>query len=165
MKRCFFSFFFLLMGYFLAAQHEAEHLLNSGYAKYEEEDYKGAIEDFSAAVKYDSSNAETFYLRGVCYSLAGQNKSALKDLDKATTLKKDYSEAYYEKGYIYLVAQNADKAILEFDQVIKYNPNMAEAYVSRGTAKCMNGDQDGAMKDWKKAEKLGVSFSDYMQCD
>lgn len=158
-------FLFVLASHLLFAQKSAEKYLDAGYEKYEEEDYKGAILDFKKAISYEKDNAEAYYLRGVCYSLLGEKKSAISDLDKATEINTDYAEAYYEKGYIYLSDQNAEKAIEEFDKVIKLKPDFAEAYVSRGTAKCMLNDKDGAAADWKKAEQLGVGYTDYMICE
>lgn len=144
---------------------QTEKILEKGYEKYLEEDYQGAIMDFSKALSFDSNNAEAYYLRGVCYSSQGKKIEAMADLDKATELNAQYAEAYYEKGYIFLIDQNAKLAIREFDKVIEYKPDFAEAYVSRGTAKCMLEDKEGASADWERAKELGVAYSEYMVCE
>lgn len=159
------STFSILFVFSLQAQDQVEDLINSGYDKYMDDDYQGAISDFDKALQLDDSNPETYFLRGVCYSYAGEKVKAVADLDRAILLKDDYYEAYYEKGYIFLSDQNAQLAIPQFDAAIKYNPDYAEAYVSRGTAKCMMEDKKGATEDWKKAKKLGVGYSEYMKCE
>jgi tetratricopeptide (TPR) repeat protein len=149
----------------MTAYAQGEKILEKGYEKYLDDDFQGAIMDFTKALSFNDQNAEAYYLRGVCKSSLGQKKEAMEDLDKATTLQNDYPEAYYEKGYIYLIDKNAELAIKEFDEVIKYNPEFAEAYVSRGTANCMLEKKSLAAADWAMAKKLGVDYSDYMVCD
>lgn len=140
----------------LAAQNSSEKHIETGYDKYLNEDYEGAILDFGKAIAFDAQNAEAYYLRGVCYSFVDKKREAMSDLNKATELKPDYAEAYYEKGYLFLSDQNAKAAIEQFDKVLTLNPKMAEAWVSRGTAKCMQNDPAGAAADWQQAKKLGV---------
>jgi len=144
---------------------QTDDILEKGYEKYLNDDFQGAILDFTKALSFDKKNAEAYYLRGVCKSSIGEKKDAMADLNKATKIQPDYPEAYYEKGYIFLVDKNAELAIKEFDKVIKYDDEFAEAYVSRGTAHCMLEMKVLAKSDWDKAKDLGIAYSEYMICD
>ncbi|MEO9478009.1 MAG: hypothetical protein ABJG41_20865 [Cyclobacteriaceae bacterium] len=165
MKRIHFLLLALLLCVTSIAFGQSEALIDSGYDKYMDSDFVGAIDDFTRALGFDSTNAETYFLRGVCYSSINEKVKAVSDLNKAIELKADYYEAYYEKGFIFLSDQNAELAMAELDAAIKLNPDYAEAYVSRGTAKCMLEDKAGANADWAKAKDLGVGYTEYMKCE
>jgi len=158
----------IILGTFLtsaATAQDAEKYLDSGYEKYSEENYEGAIKDFNKALKTNDSNPEIYFLRGVSFSSMGEKVKAMNDLQKAVELNPEYGEAYYEIGYIFLTDKNANEAIKAFDKTIMSNPDFAEAWVSRGTAKCMMEDKEGAQSDWAKAKELGIGYTEYMVCD
>lgn len=161
---CFFLFF-VMTTTILLGQDTVEKLINQGYDKYIEGDYKGAILDYNKALAYTQNNAELYYLRGVSYSSSEQKQEAMKDFNQAISLNPKYEEAYYERGYLYLVDQNAGAAIREFTKVLELNPKNPQAFVSRGTAKCMLDDKSGAQADWDEAKKLGVDYGAYMVCE
>ncbi len=146
-------------------QTPAEILLNSGYDKYMNDNYKGAIKDYDKAIALDPENEEIYYLRGVAKSNLGEKGSAMNDFNLALKLDPEYAMVYYEKAYIYLQDQNPEKAIEELDKVIQMKPDMAAAYVSRGTAKCMIEDVDGANTDWDRARILGIDYAELMTCE
>ena len=159
-------FTFLIVSHFPGnTQDTSERLLDEGYEKYLNEDYRGAILDFTKAISYSPDKAEIYYLRGICQSALENKKLAMSDYDRALDINPEYAEVYYEKGYIYLIDQNAKLAIEQFDKAIKAKPDFAEAYVSRGTAKCMMDLKEAAKIDWEKAKDLGVAYSEYMVCE
>ncbi len=155
----------LFLIFFISQQGPVEALIDTGYNKYLEEDYAGAIEDFNKASELAPQNAEIYYLRGVCKSSIDEKASAMVDYNKALNINPKYAEVYYEKAYLYLQDQNAEEAIKALDRVLELNPDMAAAYVSRGTAKCMLEDIDGANNDWNKAKELGIDYSELMICE
>ncbi|XOV93163.1 MAG: tetratricopeptide repeat protein [Bacteroidota bacterium] len=155
----------ILFSFTVLLQTPAEALINSGYNKYLDDDYVGAIEDFTKASEIAPQNEEIYYLRGVCKSNINEKAAAMVDYNRALKLNPNYAEVYYEKAYIYLQDQNPVEAIKALDKVLELQPNMAAAYVSRGTAKCMMEDIDGANKDWRRAKELGIDYSDLMICE
>lgn len=142
----------------------ADDLIDRGYEKYEKGDYKKAILEFDKAAKLAPDNPEIFYLRGVCKSQAGLNKDAVKDYDIALKIDPTYTEVHYEKGYALFLDNKGIEAIKSFDQAIKLRPGYAEAWFNRGSVKCILGDKEGALADWKKAEELGAVVPD-QNCD
>ena len=147
------------------AQSDIESLLDDGYDLYASEKYEAAIAKFNQAELVDSTNSETYLLRGLCQHALGQTRLAVEDLEKAIQYDPEYVEAYQQLGYIYLVSQAPDRAIKAFDKAIELDPTNAEIYVNRGTAKCMNDDKEGAVADWAKAKAMGIGYTEMMVCE
>jgi len=142
-----------------------DELLDKGYEYYQSENFNKAIETFNKALKIDPVNPETYLLRALSYYGLQEVEKSVLDLEKAIELDETYISAYSELGYIYLVGQAPKKAIEAYNKAIKLDPESGELYVNRGTAKCMLNDSDGAEADWKKAQELGVQYSEYMTCN
>jgi tetratricopeptide (TPR) repeat protein len=144
---------------------DVENLLDQGYEAYLASKYMTAVNYYSQAIDKDGSNPEAYFLRGISYHGLQEVEKAVNDLKKAIELEPEYVEAYQELGYIYLVGQAPKRAIEAFDKAIELDPTSGEVFVNRGTAKCMLDDTEGAEEDWKKAQELGVEYSEYMKCE
>ncbi|MBR1617170.1 tetratricopeptide repeat protein [bacterium] len=70
---------------------------------------------------------------------------------------KDY-EDYYNRGYNYLSINKYKLALKDFNLLIKINPNKIDGYLAR--AECLRKlkNYKKAIRDYKKALKLDVSF-------
>ncbi len=73
-------------------QKTAEDYLDSGNAKADLEDYKGAIQDYNKAIELNPDLAEAYYNRGVAKIFLGQKDDGCLDLSKAGEL--GHAEAY-----------------------------------------------------------------------
>jgi len=67
---------------------------NRGFAKSRLKDFSGAIEDFSAAIKVNSSNPKVFQHRAESNALAGFYKAAYEDAGQAIKLDRDFTPAF-----------------------------------------------------------------------
>jgi tetratricopeptide (TPR) repeat protein len=67
---------------------------NRGFAKSRLKDFSGAIEDFSAAIKINSSNPKVFHHRAESHALAGSYKLAYEDAGQAIKLDSDFTPAF-----------------------------------------------------------------------
>jgi len=76
----------------LAYAKTAEDYFNSGNAKHDLNDYKGAIQDYNKAIELKPNYAKAYYGRGIVKILLGQNDNARLDLSKAGEL--GFAEAY-----------------------------------------------------------------------
>jgi Flp pilus assembly protein TadD len=140
-------------------------LLDTGYAHYEQGKYKEAIKSFNQVIDLDPSNPEAYFLRAMSLQSIKQTELAIADLKRAIMLKADYAEAFQQLGYIYLVEQAPNLAVKAFDKAISLAPELAELYVNRGSAHCMMDNEKQANEDYQKAQKMGINYAEYMNCD
>ena len=61
----------------------AMELNNQGIDKVILKDYKGAIQNFTDAIRIDSTYIEAYNNRGFCKRMLGDNKGAIEDNSKA----------------------------------------------------------------------------------
>jgi tetratricopeptide (TPR) repeat protein len=80
----------------VALSHTDRHRLydQRGFAKSHLKDFKGAINDFSEAIRVNSSNPRVFQHRAETYALAGSYRLAYDDAGQAIRLDVDYTPAY-----------------------------------------------------------------------
>ena len=142
-----------------------DNLLDKGYEQYDQGEFTEAVKSFNTAIEIDPNNAESYFLRAMSYQGMALSKLAVADLEKAIVLKTDYAEAFQQLGYIYLVGQAPVLAIEAFDKAILLTHKVAELYINRGSAQCMLGHLEKAAQDYQKAQKMGISYAAYMNCD
>jgi len=70
----------------------ADTYFDSGKEKYDNKDYKGAIEDFNKAIELNPNDADAYYNRGDAKILLGQKDDGCLDYSKAAKL--GYFQAY-----------------------------------------------------------------------
>ena len=75
----------------------AETYYTWGNTKYDLGDYKGAITDYTQAIRLKPDYAAAYYNRGLAKHDLGQHFAAIADYDSAIRLKPDYAEAYYNR--------------------------------------------------------------------
>jgi uncharacterized caspase-like protein len=79
----------------------AEDFFNKGFEKYNEKDYKGAIEEYGQAINLKSNYAEAYNNRGHAHRRLHNKKAAIEDYNQAIKLKSDYADAYYSRALVY----------------------------------------------------------------
>lgn len=148
----------------MAQDLTAKQWLDSGYVDYQNGRFDEAINKFEKSISLNGSNAEAYYLKGVCESQSGTNIAAIKSYNQALKIDPNYAEVHYEIGYSYFQLNKFEKAIEAFDKAIAIRPNYAEAWFNRGSVKCIIGEKKAAEADWRKAEALGASIPN-VNCD
>ena len=140
-------------------------LLDKGYEQYDRGEFTEAVKSFNTVIEMNPNNAEAHFPRAMTYQGLALSKRAIADLEKAIVLRTDYAEAFQQLGYIYLVGQAPALAIEAFDKAILLTPEVAELYINRGSAQCMLGNREQATRDYQKAQKMGINYAEYMNCD
>ena len=64
--------------------------------------YNQAIGYFNAAIALDSSYADTYYNRGICYTYMLKSNRAIEDFNTAIKLQPNFLAAYQERASIYI---------------------------------------------------------------
>jgi tetratricopeptide (TPR) repeat protein len=119
-------------------------------------DTKGALNDFTTAIKLDPELAFAYYNRGKVYDDLKQLDRALSDFNLAIEL--DENDKYIlARALIYKDKGELALSLNDFDLAISLNPENGFAYANRGYLKKNQlNDTAGATKDFEIAEEYGV---------
>lgn len=103
-----------------ANPNDAEAYRTRGLIRsHSQEDFPGAIEDFSRAIELDPNNpnnAETYNYRGTSYFWLEDYQKALADYDRAIQLNPNLAIAYYNRGYVRLELKDKRGAMKDFEK-------------------------------------------------
>ena len=126
-------------------------LLTIGLARYEVEDYDGAIERFTDALDQPDvpedmvDPADIYFYRGIAYYKKGEYDRVIADYDHALALNPEYAYAYNNRGTAYYKKGEYDRAIADLERAIELDPNNPITYANRGRVYQDNGDYDRAL--------------------
>ncbi len=129
--------------------------LEMGIAKHKQKNFRGAIADYSKAIKEDNSNKDAYFNRGTCELALTDYKSALKDFNRTIKLDPKFAKAYYNRATALIGMQEYTRAIPDLDKAIELDPNMSNAYTLRGQFRVKTGDKVGACEDFSIAMQRG----------
>ena len=129
-------------------------LTNRGDAKYELKDYKGAIKDYTKAIKIDPDYAYAYVGRGDAKYKLKDYKGAIKDYSQAIKIDPEYDYTYSRRGLAKSKLKDHKGAIKDYSQAIKIDPEYSSYYLRRGTAKSELKDYQGALDDYAKAIEI-----------
>lgn len=137
------------------ARKVAEDLTAKGHKLAESENHEQAVKQYSLAVEFDPTFAETYYWWGRSLVKLKRNQEALELFKKAIGSDPNHFESY--RNIDWLLAENRkwSEIVQYWDQFIKLNPNHAGAYLERGGAYFHQKDYALSANDAKKACDLG----------
>lgn len=125
--------------------------------------YARALEDCTAAITADGTNAKAYGNRGTAYLNAGDLDRAMADLDEALRLDPKLAMGYNNRGMVYARKDDKVRAMADYDNAIAVDPKYAPAYINRGLAYAGAND-DHALADYNRAielnPKIGVAYID-----
>lgn len=137
---------------------------NRGLAKVSMNDLKGAVEDFTAAIKskhYKTNEVFRFYIsRGNTFKLLNLPDKAMEDYNKGIEMNPDYAEAYYNRGNLKAKTKDFVGAMNDYKKAIVLNPEFHPAYTQLGTLKAMMNQMDEAMQYFNKALEIKPDFTE-----
>ena len=125
-----------------------------GAEKGELGDYKGAIFDFTQAIRLKPDSDLAYMLRGEAKYSLRQYAAAIADFDTAIRLTPDFASAYLNRGIAKAELEQYHAAISDFDTAIRLAPDYATAYYNRGIAKYRLGQHFAAISDFDTAIRL-----------
>ena len=112
----------------------AEDYFARGADKHDQNNYRGAIEDYNRAIAIEQDDGDTYYERGHAHLELGEHKKAIEDFSQAIAIDRDDAEVYYHRGHAHLELEEYLKAIKDFSKAIAIDRNDADAYYDRGKA-------------------------------
>jgi tetratricopeptide (TPR) repeat protein len=127
------------------------------YAKDDLGDSKGAISDYSQALKYSPNDSMILNNRGLVRYGLEDYKGAIADYSKAIALDSSHELAYDNRGLARQGLEDYKGAIADHSKAINIDPNNALAYANRGLARAGLEDYKGAIADHSEAIELDPS--------
>ncbi|MGD0100903.1 MAG: tetratricopeptide repeat protein [Acidobacteriota bacterium] len=132
---------------------------NRGNVRKEQNDFKGAMEDYNKAIelKYD----DAYDNRGILRNRTGDYKNAIEDFDRALTIRSDKEQVYYNRGNAKLNLGDFKGAEEDFGKAIEINPQYLNAYNNRGYVRYEKlSVYKGAIEDFDIAARLDPTAPD-----
>jgi len=134
------------------------YFFEQGSSKHSKGDYRGAIEDYTEAIRLKPDAAEVYNRRGIAKSNSGDKQGAIEDYTRAIRLMPDDPEAYKNRGNVKRGLGDNQGAIEDYTKAIQLNSDDAFAYSARGLTRASLGDNQGAIEDFNEAILLKPDF-------
>jgi tetratricopeptide (TPR) repeat protein len=118
-----------------------------GNAKFQLQDFTGALVDLNKAMELSPRDEEAIFLKAACeYSLKDFN-SAETDFTTVINLNTNDNRAYNYRGLVKANRREWDAALADFDQALKVSTNDAEAYRNRALVEAQQKEYEPALAD------------------
>lgn len=142
-------------------------LFARGWMLYMEDDFKGSIELYTAAIELNAGEALFYYNRAVSLLILFKesgNKEHLAratlDLDRSIALDPSYANAYSLRAETESIMKKYEAAIADYSAAIKLKSRDPQLWYSRGLARLKGlNDSSGAVKDASRAIELDPRFA------
>ena len=131
-----------------------------GYVKMHVQNYPGAIQDFSEAMKRDQGNLRYRENFGVALLEGGKPEKALSELNKVVRALPESAHALNHRGLVYSQMGSMDQAISDFTQAVAIDNSIAVIYQNRAVAKAKTGQLKSAKEDLDQALSIDNSLAE-----
>lgn len=139
----------------------AKAYYNRGNALLQKSDYRGAIEDYSQALKLAPEDANALHER--CWARAVLTidlEDALADCNESLRLQPNDAETLGGRAFVYVRLGFFRTAVIDYDAALELEPKNALFLFARGTAKTQAGDSDGGKADRSAARVLDAKIDE-----
>jgi len=156
-KKIFCLILILLMsfaGYSQTNDRKAMEYCNNGCYEISRKNYKGALAEFSWAIKRDSGFIQAYENRGVAKFYLHDYKGAIDDYNKALEINPNDYNTYGRRGWAKFYLQDCKGAIADFTNAIEGCLYPTQYYNIRGQAKYYLQDYTGAIADFNEVIKF-----------
>lgn len=138
----------------VAAQKNAHDYNQTGMARLDAGDVKGAVEAYLESIKIDPNSAEVFFSLGSAYLKLDKNNDAARAFKQAVQLKPDLAEAHYGLGLASFRLKRYSDAVAAFKKATNLSPKMAKAHFGLGVAYQELGQSNAVIAEYKILQRL-----------
>jgi S1-C subfamily serine protease len=128
--------------------------LRRGNAYMEIDDFRDAVNDFTAVIRINPAVAGYYDNRQHALTSLGHLKEALDDANMAVRHAPSYSFPYRSRGEVYEAMGRYDLAIADFSKALDIQPNDAGLFFDRGKILVKAGRIHEAINDFSRAFDL-----------
>ena len=125
--------------------------------------WKGALQDYDAAIRIEPNDPEIFLNRGYVREKMGDPQGAYADYTKAVTLDENFGKAWLNRGNVLTKLGRFREAVEDYSAAITYDAEYAAAYHNRAVAREKLKQREEACADLKKAEELGMKVDEKLR--
>ena len=140
---------------FLSFGQTSQELFENGLKKHQNQDYKGAIKDYTKAIKENKENKVAYFNRGTCELALKDFDAATEDFTKVIELDPAYVDAYYSRATVFISREKYKEALPDLNKAYKIAPSTPNLLTLRGQILAATGDKNGACKDFNEAKTFG----------
>jgi tetratricopeptide (TPR) repeat protein len=134
-------------------------LINRANALVLLKDRKGAIGDYTQAIRINPGSATAYYNRGNTRRELGDLPGAIEDYTEAIRVNPRHAGAYNNRGLLQSKAGDRLGALKDYTQAIRFDPKYAAAYNNRGLLRSESGDRPGAIADFTQAIRVAPGYA------
>lgn len=115
-----------------------------------------ALEAANRAVRLDTANADSYFLRSRVHYLQGNYTQSLNDLNRVVALQKNKAGSYehYWRGLVYSAMERYDDALRELDEAVRTDGQEVAYYADRALTLDALGQYEKALRDVNQAMQL-----------
>ena len=143
----------------MTINEEAKKYYHLGVECYNNNDFEGAIKDYTKAIAIDSDFIDAYNDRGAVYYEIGKYEDAINDYTKVISLKSDCKEAYNNRGASYSALKKYKDAINDYNEALNIDSEYKWSYNNRGIIYSRFGKYEDAINDFESAIKLDSNFN------
>ncbi|MBD2339690.1 tetratricopeptide repeat protein [Calothrix sp. FACHB-156] len=89
-------------------QKAIESLMDSGKQNFEQQNFQGALADYTQALKLNPKQTEAYVRRGMAKTKLKQYVSAIEDYNQALMINPQYADVYHYRGRVYQILSQLD---------------------------------------------------------
>lgn len=125
----------------------------SGRKKFEAQDFKGAIDDYSKAIEAEE-NPSIYSERAVAWYYLEEKEKSLADMNYAANLEPENPYRYSSRAYIRDSMGDLEGAIEDYEKAVKLDPEDSIAYNNLGLLQEKLGYREKAQRSFHQADSL-----------
>lgn len=123
-------------------------------SRYEQDDYDGALSDYSQAINLDPQLTAAYIHRGNVHYEQGNLDEARADYNKAIEIDPNVALAYCNLGNISSEQNEHDNALADYQQALEIDPHLVLIYWGRGVLHWKMGNLKAALADFYRYLQL-----------
>jgi tetratricopeptide (TPR) repeat protein/V8-like Glu-specific endopeptidase len=143
-----------------ATAPKADDFYIQGGDKYDKGDFKGAIANYTTAIRLNPKYLNAYNNRGLARYNLGDFQGAIDDYNRAIQIDAKDANPYNNRGLARYSLGDKKGAIADYTQAIEIDSNYVFAYNNRGIARNNLEDSKGAIADFNQALKINPNFAE-----